>query len=348
MRIAVINRSGGCFPDIIANGLSAMLIDEGCDVEIFPNAIPMLMRLLPLYKRPLHWRNKLHFRIRNKIKYYLSDLKLIRNLKKYDAVIICECLPNAYWKHYLDIESLKLIIQKPVLCYTDNIAASPLHRLNLLAPYDYNEDRYFLNLCLSNTVEIKTEHPKCVEIGLYLSSSGLIPVEKKEFCALIDFEQPGYESYRAQQIRVLQKLNIPFVVLEGSYTINEIRALYQKSALFFLAFPETFGLPIAECLSTGCKIFTPNSSWPMAWRLNAEPRPWGMGELPECFQVYETDEELEIALIEFKLKYHAVNTPIEIHDIFMKHYAHYYHGNRNALQLALEMIRRSIANYSLH
>ena len=337
-RIAIISRPGACFPNIIATGLSEMITDEGCEVEIFYDGIPLLMRMLPLHKRPLHWKNNLHFRIRNKIKYFFNDLQLIRRIKKFDAVILCECLPNAYWKNYLDIESFKSIIQKPVLCYTDNIVASPLHKLNLFRSYDYNEDRFFLNLCLSNTVEINANHPKCLEIGVNLSNSGLKPNEKTAFLALIDFEQPGYESYRNQQIRVLQKLNIPFIVLNGNYSVSEIRDLYQKASVFFLAFPETFGLPIAECLSTGCKIFSPNSSWPMAWRLNNDPKPWGNGDFPDCFQIYSSDQDLEKALIDFKVNYHRVNTPIEINDTFMRNYSHFYYGNRSAIRSLMNIV----------
>ena len=107
MKIAILSRPGDCFPNIISKGLVEMFAKENVYAEIINDAIPMLMRLLPLSEEPKHWKNNLHFRIRNKIKFYFHDYKIINRLEKYDAIILSECLPNAYWRNYYDIESLK-------------------------------------------------------------------------------------------------------------------------------------------------------------------------------------------------------------------------------------------------
>lgn len=343
MKIAIISRGGECFPNIISKGLQGMLRKKNIETTIFNNAIPMLMRLLPLNQQPKHWNNNLQFRLRNKIKYYLDDKKLINEFKSFDAIILSECFPNAFWRNYLCIEELKKIIKKPILSYTDAaIEAAPLHCQKWFTEIDYGSDRYFLNLFPSDVVEKRiSPNGNNFSVGLNISDSGLQPITKEKFCAVIDFEQAGYELYKTQQIRVLKKMNIPFIELKGRYPIEEIRKIYSEASIFFLAFPETFGLPIAECLATGCYIFTPNSGWPMAWRLDNEPKPWGAGDLPDCFCVYSTDDELEKKINEILVNYHISETPQKVYKIFLQYYNHLYFGNNNNLDVVL----KKIANY---
>ena len=99
-----------------------------------------------------------------------------------------------------------------------------------------------------------------------------------------------------------------------------------------MAFPETYGLPIGECLASGTRIITPNSSWPMAWRLNDQPMPWGPGDLPECFTVYQSEGELENQLLKLMQEFDGKKTPFQVFDTFIKHYPDFYYGNLDALK----------------
>jgi hypothetical protein len=342
MNIAILSRPGDCFPNIISKGLVEMLKKENVNAEVIYDAIPMLMRLLPLSKKTNHWYNNFHFRIRNKIEFYLSDKKILNRLKKFDAIILSECLPNAYWRNYYDIESLKKKLNIPILSYTDNIANAPLHKKMWFNNFDFNENRYFINLVPSFTVEIYNKQFQNIEeIGINISNCKLDVVEKKEFVALLDFLQPGYESYRHEQKRALEKLGIQTIELFGHYTVEEIRELYRKASMFFMSFPETFGLPIAECLSTGCMIFTPSSSWPMAWRLNEDAKPWGEGILPECFQVYYNENTLIDKLHKFREEYHFKETPLKINEIFMEKYAKFYYGKQDVLKSVIIKLKEN-------
>ncbi len=79
----------------------------GIEHKVFYDAIPFLMRLLPLSEKPKRWANSLHFRIYNKWKHRRQDRQLLQELTEYDVIILSECLPNDLWKNYLAIEEFK-------------------------------------------------------------------------------------------------------------------------------------------------------------------------------------------------------------------------------------------------
>lgn len=338
MRVAILTRPGACFPNLISIGLSDMLRQLGIEHKIFDDAIPFLMRLLPLGEQPKRWANNFHFRVYNKLKNRKQDNQLLSELNKYDLIVLSECLPNAFWKNYLAIETLRnKLNNKPIFSFTDAfINNAPLHQKQWFDGDDHDASRFAVNLCPSPVTEIREEaNPNWKAIGVNISISKLKPVIKKEFVAVVDFEQKGYEPYREQQLAVLKKLGIKTIELKGRYPFEEIREIYQQAAVFFLAFPETFGLPIAENLASGTYIFTPNSGWPMAWRLDEKPMPWGPGQLPDCFKVYQNEEDLEKQLLQLKQQFDGEKTPLQVFDTFMKHYSSFYYGDLNSLKEVL-------------
>jgi hypothetical protein len=344
LKVAILTRPGACFPNIISSGLSDMLSQLGVEYKIFDNAIPFLMRLLPFNEKPKRWANNFHYRLYNKLKYRKTDTQLLSELKKFDIIILSECLPNAFWKNYLAIETLKIKLNnKPVMSYTDAfINNAPLHQKMWFDNDDYGANRFNVNLCPSPVTEIRSKlDNNWKAIGVNISISNLKPVAKKEFIAVVDFEQKGYEPYREQQLAVLNKLGIKTIELKGRYPFEEIRKIYQQAAVFFLAFPETFGLPIAECLACGTYIFTPNSGWPMAWRLDEKPMPWGPGILPDCFKVYQNEEELERQLLLLKQQFDGEKTPLQVFNTFLKYYPDFYYGNLNSLKEVLFQYNRN-------
>lgn len=341
MKIAILSRPGDCFPNIISLGLGDMLERVGAEYKIFYEGIPFLMRQLPFREQPRHWSNNFHYRVYNKIKYRRPDRKLLDDLKGFDIIVLSECLPNAYWKNYLDIETLgRKLGNKPVISYTDAfIDNAPLHRNKWLDSVDHGKERYTVNLCPSAVTEIRGEPAADWKaIGVNISMSGLGPVRKKEFVAVMDFAQQGYEAYRDQQLRVLNKLGIKTIVLEGRYKKEDIRRIYGEGAVFFLAFPETFGLPIAECLACGTYILTPDTGWPMSWRLDQHPLPWGSGILADCFRSYNGEEELTQLLQKMRDEYDPEKTPQYVYDTFIRYYPQFYFGNDKALKEVMEQL----------
>lgn len=341
MQVAILSRQGDCFPNVISQGLAGMLDELGVKSKIFYDGIPMLMRLLPLNKRPKRWHNNLQFRIRNKVVNYSKDRNLIKKLNNYDAIILSECYPNAFWKNYFAIEELRNLCRGPIISYTDGpLAAAPLHQIRHLDTNDYAESIYDFNLFVTDKIEIRKElNRKQAVIGLNIAQhTGLHPSKKEEFIAVVDFAQPGYDVYRMEQINTLKRLGINTIILEGRYSMKDIRKIYQQASVFFLSFPETFGLPISECLACGAYVFSPDSAWPMAWRLNERLMPMGQGALPDCFQIYTSEAELENKLIKIKKTYDAEKTPLDVFNTFLENYAKFYYGDKDALKYILDQV----------
>ena len=334
LKVAIFSRPGGCFPNIISLGLASMLDDLNIQNEIFYDSIPFLMRLLPLSEKPMHWKNNFHYRLSNKIKNYRHDKKFLRKLADFDLIIISECLPNALWKNYLAVEELRRKTKIKIGCYTDgSITIAPKHKEMLLKDCDYGDDRYDFNLFASGIIEKKFQEKNSNKaiIGIRINATELFPCKKDEFTAVVDFPQKGYETFRDQQLSILNDLGIKTIALEGKYALEEIRGLYRKASAFFLSFPETFGLPIAECLATGAYIFTPDSAWPMAWRLEQQPQSWASGNLPACFKVYKNGMELANQLRALRDGYDLVQTPKSVFNIFVNNYRSFYYGDIDAL-----------------
>lgn len=306
---------------------------ENC---IFYNGIPFLMRLLPLSKKPKRWHNNLKFRIVNKIRNYRDDRRFLKELAGYDIIVISECLPNALWANYLAVEELrKKLPHSLIASYSDGpIASAPKHREMLLDDDDAKESRYDFNLFLSDFIETRPVKltDRQIVIGLNMSELADVKGERDEFFAVLDFPREGYESYRQTQIAVLEEMGIRYVQLQGRYPIAEIRKIYAKASLFFMSFPETFGLPVAECLSLGCMVVTPSSAWPMAWRKGKHLSSWGDGDLPSCFLTYSSMEDLKTNLKQIRDSWHPVKTSGKITDCFIENYPHYFAGDKTALR----------------
>ncbi|MDN3655865.1 hypothetical protein QWZ08_09535 [Ferruginibacter paludis] len=336
MKIAILTRPENSSPLILAQSLQKQFEEAGVQIDLF-DEINVLNRLVSFKNNTLSF----HFWLGEKIANYFSDRRILKRLKKYDAVVISECIPNGFWKRLYNVERLKAIIKKPVLFYeVYYLGNAPSQIAQLINSGDPLFERYDWHLSVTDVTEIKTEPGKdYTAVGFDLSDTGLQPVSKEEFIALVDFKQPGYEHIHALQIATLTQLKIKTIILDRHYTIEEIRGLYKVASVFFIQFPEAFGLPIAECLACGVQIFTPDSGWPMSWRLDEQPMPHGKGELPKCFSVYDTDDDLANKLNEFKRGYDLVKTPQKVYDDFIKHYHTSYFGNTAGIAEILKFIK---------
>lgn len=341
MRVAILARPDNRSPKVLALGLQQMLNQLGIESEVIYEAPGLLMRLFSL-GTSLRFPIKFHYRLRRKLAHWAQDKRLLSKLCSFDLVILSECIPNAFWKGYYDIEGLKKRVNKPVALYeVYYIGNSDKQVRDLQAGHDHDVSRFDWYLSISPTTEvtgIPSASKRWNNIGLNIAYTGLAPVEKKEFTVLIDFAQPGFEKERAEQLEVLKELNIPFIELKGQYSFEEIRSLYKKASVLMVQFPEAFGLPIAECLSTGASIMLPNEFWAMSWRLNKEQ---GEGYfLPDCFITYHSKEEMKEKLMTMRNGYHPVETPKSVFDTFIRHYPDFYYGNISSLDAAIKHIQK--------
>ena len=112
MRIAILTRPDSRSPRILTDSLRIQFQNENVEVEIFDN-VNLLNRLIPFKNSKL----SLHFWLRRKIENYPRDKKLLKKLKRFDAIVISECIPNAFLRRLYYVEEFKSIIQKPVGLY---------------------------------------------------------------------------------------------------------------------------------------------------------------------------------------------------------------------------------------
>ncbi len=336
MKIAILTREDYRSPRILAESLKLQLEQAGIEAKIF-YYISLLNRLLGYKQSKLSF----HFWLKKIISNYLSDQKQMRELKNFDAVIISECIPNAFWKSLYNVEKLKTIIKKPVFIYEVYwLGNAPTQIATLQNNGDDVEERYDGHLFVSPVTEIRARPlPNTFCIGLLAKTWNLQPHPKQELLALVDFAQPGYESYREIQISQLTRAGIPFIALERSYTLEEIRDIYRQISIFFVQFPEAFGLPILECLSAGAQVFTPDSGWPMSWRLDEKPEVHGTGILPSCFTVYNGEDDLLQKLLAFKENFQPEILPLRVFADLVKYYPGFYKGDDDAIKKFLEFIK---------
>ena len=340
-RIAILTRAADRSPKILAMGLQHMLGQLGYDSAIFYEGTSMLGRLFPLHKK-IFYQIRFHYRLRMKLKYFFKDRALIRQLAHYDIIILSECIPNAYWRGYFAIEELRDKIRKPICLYeVYYLGTSPRYLQELAAGHHHHHglERFDWNFSVSDIGE-RQEQPmpekKWSVIGLDLSHTGLQPQPKNEFMVLVDFLQAGYEESRKMHLEVLAELGIKTISLEGRYPMEEIRQLYRKASVLMVQFPESFGLPIAECLSTGAYIMVPDPFWAMAWRKKEE----GTGNLylPSFFVQYQDREDLKEKLLELNKSWDPIASPERLSKSFKETYPHFYNGDKNEIQLALDQI----------
>ncbi|MBN2486811.1 MAG: hypothetical protein JXB34_12625 [Bacteroidales bacterium] len=336
LKIAIVSGPENGSPKVLSATLEKFILNTGNYARKFYR-VKALTRLFPaktVNENKLLW-------IVFKLLHFIGDSLFFSSLKNFDAVIVCSCTPYAFYKHSYNVKAFKKKIDnKPVLYYAvQYLENSPTIKKRLVEGGHDLLGRYDWHLTVSPITELRgTPAPPWSQIGLYLKSSGLVPMPRKEFLVVVDFLRPGYEQYREIQLKVLKELNIAYISLEKPYSMEEIRAIYQKASVYFIQFPEAYGMPIAECLACGSYIGTPHSAWAMSWRLDEKVEVHGPGTLPECFLVYDNEDDLREKLIVLRDKYHLENTPKAVFDNFFAHYPSFYDGNMPALKEVLGRI----------
>ncbi len=341
MKITIFCRPDDASPKVLANSLKKILEKEiGVNININYD-INFLTRLLPLFSKNKS-EGSLHYRARKKLKYMVKDFKTLKVLKGMDAIIISECTPTGFIRNLYGIEELRKRIKRPILFH------EVYYLENALKQYYYLKqtnnpgiERYDWHLAITDTTGIRSiPKPPWSVIGLNIKDLELAPQPKKEFFVLLDFRVGKYDSYRKTQIKVLKKLGIRYFEFKERMPMQEIRDYYKKAAVFFISFPEAFGLPIAECLAYGTTIYTPHKEWAMSWRLGMKLEDKDSDSyLPECFTEYSGEKDLEVKLKQLKESYHLEKTPLKIFDSFYENYPHFYEGQQDEAKKLISRIK---------
>ncbi|ULQ56255.1 glycosyltransferase [Flavihumibacter rivuli] len=336
MRVAIITRDQNRSPKILAIGLQDMLKKIGIESKIFFESTGYLQRISSVFRRT-RYPISFHYRLRRKLKHLTIDWQITKELRQFDIIVVSECTPNAFWKGYMDIEKLREKTGKPIALYeVYYLGNSETHTKGLKENGDYGIERYDWHFSVSDTTEVKSSPLNAIKwsvIGLNLDVFKIEVKRRSGFMTCFDFPQFGYEKIRSEQMEVVADLGINKVILEGEYEMEEIREVYSMSSVLFVQFPEAFGLPIAECLASGCKIYVPNIYWAMSWRLQDENGNWFLPE--ECFTIYKDAQDLKSKLSYFYSSYDVDNTPKLIRDAFLKYYPDFYIGDAKSLEVGL-------------
>jgi hypothetical protein len=352
MRFAILanNYPGHVKPQ--AEGLHRMFTRIGVESRIFYNGLRMLTFDNPFY----HDNSSINFRLKKLIKNFMVYPYLTR-LTSFDAIIITLNVPTSMMKHF-KVELLrKMFPQKPIINYDLHYLPTMWKWPEILRNGDptrgipegghYGLERYDWYLMATVTTHdplvAGIHHPYSL-IGLDLEDGALYP-EQDKFTALLDFERPTHMKERAVQIQALEETNTPYIVLNGRYSIDEIRKIYRQTSIYFLASPESFGLPICELQLCGSYVFTAYERFCQAHQEKKDATLPGSGELSSNFIVYNNDKQTLKNLIKaVKNNY----DPQNVINTFKNHQSHFYHGDPEALRKFVELIAKREITSSSH
>jgi len=184
-------------------------------------------------------------------------------------------------------------------------------------------------------------------VGLDLDDGTLFPEQNGEFRALVDFEQNrgDYPRYRAAQLEALRLAGVEYTTLEGSYSRQEIRGIYRRSSIYFLASAESFGLPICELQACGAKVFLPNAFWAASHWLGHDLYSERQPELSSNFVIYEDDaNKLARRIDELRSTYEASS----VVQTFEAYQPHLFHGDLAEVKSFLNLLDSGQINSRLH
>jgi hypothetical protein len=338
MKVVLLARPENRSPRVLAESLRVQLEENETSADIIYD--------VGLLRRLVAWQHKkqstrFHFWIRQKLRHALTDRVLIRRLRRYDAVIVCECIPNAFWNHEFNVEKLRELIQKPILLYEVFYLGNAPSQLAHLALHAHPQiGRYDWHLSVSRVTEVtRPATGPWSYVGLDLAYLRLQPPKRERFVALLDFAQPGYEEYRSNQLRILRELEIDTICLDGNYTIGEIRRIYSRASIFFLQTPEAFGLPIAECFSVGTKVYLPNAHWAMSWRPPTTDNETTSADLSPPFVTYSSWDDLRTKLRDERDSYDLTRSPMNVLKEFISNFPDFYYGRPRAISDVIERVQ---------
>jgi hypothetical protein len=259
----------------------------------------------------------------------------LARLAHYDVLILCGYMRPAFLKGYFGIEALReRFPDKPIVLHTVSyLGSSPDWQKRISEADGFGISRFDWHLVVAPVGKrlLPTAHP-CQAVGINLEIPALFPEKKSGFTALLDHPREGFERERRLQVEALGDLKIPVVELGDPLSFAAIYKIYRATSIYFLAFLESFGIPICEAQLCGNLVFTPDPSWPQAHRQLEPFRRDGSVVLSENFLVYGDLRDLKSKISQAR----DGHDPIRIQENFIKRYPHYYKGDLAQLKRFVE------------
>jgi hypothetical protein len=346
MRIAIFSRPGRSFVPVLTASLARMLDRLGVESKVFWLGDLALSSsfFTEMWTEP---RRLPAAALRASAGMMLR--RMLRDALQFDAIVFVSTAPVAFLRHrYCAIETWlrRQAPEIPVVLYTPEYHAANnwftwLARGNprrKLPPGQWGLDRYDWYLCCraATVFPLPAGTNPVTEIGICLNDGSLRCEQNGQFTALLDFYRPSEHQERLIQIESLKETGVPYIELKGSYSLSQIRAVYRTTAIYFVSFLETFGIPICETQACGNKVFTPIDRWCSAhWQDVRQIQPVVYeGELPENFVVYRDKKLLTRRIREVAEAY----DPQATRAAFLRATPEYYHGNEANLRVFLDKL----------
>lgn len=213
----------------------------------------------------------------------------------------------------------------------------------------FGMERYdwYLMASVEREIRLPTEPLPYSHIGIDLDDGSLYPDQQGKFSVLVDFIRQGAENlaYRKVQLEALELSGVDYLVLEGRYPMDEIRAIYRRSSMYFLAFCESFGLPICELQACGSKVYMPDPYWASSHWISDKDYGPRQPKFSSNFVVYENDPE---ALSKRITEEARTFDPAKVRATFERVQPQLLHGDRPALQDFLKRVEDGTIHSRLH
>ena len=364
MRIAILANEKASFIQPMAEGLARMLRACGAEPLIFLDGLDNLALRLSIDTGSIRSITSSSLRLRASRQKFDS---FIEDLSGVDAIVVVANVPISFSKSvFPNIEVLrKRLPHVPIVNYDlhylptlDSWARLLLRgEKTKLAGADlamfenggFGLERYdwYLMAAVGTELPLPPGPQPYSLIGLDLDDGTLYPDQGDEFRALVDFEQNrgDYPRYRKAQLEALKLSGVQYSILEGAYTRAEIRKIYRRTSIYFLASAESFGLPICELQACGAKIFLPNAYWAASHWLGRDLYTEREPELSPNFVLYEDDaDKLARRIDEVRASFDAN----QVRATFEEYQPHLIHGDLVELKSFLAMIASGEIHATLH
>lgn len=364
MRIEILANDRASFIKPMAEGLGRMLSSLGATSRVHYDGIAQLMRTQSVDTSSFRSLVGSSGRLLSNRRHFAQ---FVEDMRGADAIVVVSNVPGCFSPTLLpNIEQLrKKLPGIPIVNYDlhylptldswarvllrDEKTKLSAEDLKIFSKGKFGLERYdwYLMAAVSTPIPIPAGPQPFSLIGLDLDDGSLFPEQGSEFRVLLDFEQPraDYPRYRRVQLEALRIAGLAYEILEGSYSREEICAIYRKSSVLLLASAEAFGLPICEVQACGALVFLPDAYWASGHWLGTDYHNVREPRLSSNFVVYEDSPERLAA--ELQQAARAMN-PARVREVFLDLQPELFHGNRDELADFLGMLESGKIHSGLH
>jgi hypothetical protein len=313
LKVAIVTGSQYRSPLFLAEGLVRMLSRLGISSRVFPQGMSWLNAI----KTPTGG-------IGGQIKMAVAKTRM-RQLEEFDVIVVAGTVGVL---KDLELFGPLLAMNKPVLHYQVFYLGGSPHWLGRVSARALDAFDGFLGVSGIHDAE-PIQPEKFFHIGMDVLPQCAFEA-KRDFVALLDFDRPDYAEERALHQHVLKQLKVPTIELNGEYSFKEIEAVYNKVALNFVAFPESFGVPVSQLQFYGSVVAAPSKMWVKRHAILPTHSIFsddGSAPFSGNFLFYENEQDLIDRILDLRNRYAASH----VRGDALRAQPHFFQGRLEAL-----------------